>query len=77
MKLNKGQKLTGEYSNGITTWKFSGTVDGFEWDTAGGNYGHAWIKLDNSPEDRQHLLVMIDRHENCVDSRFAFDDEDE
>lgn len=76
--MKNGQNISGTYSNGISTWDFSGTINGIHWDTAGGNFGEATIVLD-SPivdswgMDRGSLLITLDARGNVADSRYNLD----
>lgn len=71
MKATKGTKVSGTYSNGIQTWEFAGTIVALEWDTAGGDFGHALIDLEKNLDGRTTLFAMTDHRSEIIDDRFA------
>lgn len=76
--MRTGQRVSGTYTNGISTWNFSGLVSGTSCDTAGGNFGTATITLDTPFKDawgdaRERLLATLDGAGNLADSRYNLD----
>lgn len=76
MRLRTGDRLSGRYSNGITTWNFSGRITDIHHDTAGGNFALGRIFLDQPIQDswgcaRDVLMVDLYPDGRLADTRYS------
>ena len=75
MKLSQNDKVSGTYTNGISTWEISGRITGISNDTAGGGFGLGRIELDTPISDpwggeRTSLLIDLAGRHEVADSRY-------